>query len=152
MKSALYRLVFLWVKDKSLAEDLLQNVFERSFLRQNELANHPNLNGWLVKSLKNEALMHFRKSAKLHALEDEAELIFQESEGEEIDQRVPKIFSLMKNLTTKQQEVFQLREVEGLSYDEIAEYLEISIEQVKVNLHRARKSIREQLTKQASIK
>ncbi|HAS58840.1 MAG TPA: RNA polymerase subunit sigma, partial [Algoriphagus sp.] len=39
-----------------------------------------------------------------------------------------------------------------LSYDEIAEYLEISIEQVKVNLHRARKSIREQLTKQASIK
>ncbi|WP_373494272.1 RNA polymerase sigma factor [Aquiflexum sp.] len=32
-----------------------------------------------------------------------------------------------------------------MTYEEIAEYLEISIEQVKVNLHRARKSLREYL-------
>jgi len=39
-----------------------------------------------------------------------------------------------------------LRDIEELSYDEIAEVLSISLDQVKVNLHRARKAIREQLT------
>ena len=39
-----------------------------------------------------------------------------------------------------------LRDIEELSYDEIAETLSISLEQVKINLHRARKTIRERMT------
>jgi RNA polymerase sigma-70 factor (ECF subfamily) len=38
-----------------------------------------------------------------------------------------------------------LRDIEELSYEEIAETLDISLDQVKVNLHRARKTIREQV-------
>jgi RNA polymerase sigma-70 factor (ECF subfamily) len=49
----------------------------------------------------------------------------------------------LETLPEKQREIFQLREVEGLMYEEIGEYLEISLEQVKVNLYRARKTLRE---------
>lgn len=38
-----------------------------------------------------------------------------------------------------------LRDVEEMSYDEIAETLEIPLDHVKVNLHRARKTVREQM-------
>lgn len=60
--------------------------------------------------------------------------------------------NLVKGLPLRQQEIFHLREVEGLSYEEITEHLDISLEQVKVNLHRARKSIRERMLNQKLTK
>lgn len=151
-KGRLYRLVYLWVRDRALAEDVLQNVFEKSFEKEKELKNHPNLSGWLVKSLKNEVLMHFRKSNRLDSLEELEEIQQEESASEDTKDSVLKVMSLLKGLPLKQQEVFQLREVEGLSYEEIAGHLDVSLEQVKVNLHRARKSIREKMINQKSTK
>lgn len=141
-------MVLLWVKDRDVAEDVLQNVFERSFERENELQGHPNLVGWLVKSLKYESMMYFRKSGRTLTLDGLEEIPVQETVSEEVTDRVSQVMQLMENLPLKQQEIFQLREVEGLSYEEIADYLEISLEQVKVNLHRARKSIRNQFINQ----
>jgi RNA polymerase sigma factor (sigma-70 family) len=152
-KGQLYRLAYLWVRDRALAEDVLQNVFEKSFEKEQELKTHPNLSGWLVKSLKNEVLMHFRKSNRLESLEGLEEIQLEETfSSVDTKDSVRKVMNLLKGLPIKQQEVFQLREVEGLSYEEIAEHLEISLEQVKVNLHRARKSIREKMINQKSTK
>ncbi|MFC3879000.1 RNA polymerase sigma factor [Algoriphagus namhaensis] len=144
-KGKLYRLVYFWVKDRALAEDLLQNVFEKSFQREEELKKHPNLGGWLMKSLKNEALMHFRQVKRLDSIENLDEIIQVSDESENKDDQVNHVMKLMASLPTKQQEIFQLREVEGLTYEEIANYLDLSQDQVKVNLHRARKSIRERI-------
>ncbi len=58
------------------------------------------------------------------------------------------IFDLVSRLPEKQQVIFHLREVEELSYEEIALQMEISLDQVKVNLHRARKTLREKLINQ----
>ncbi|HNL39967.1 MAG TPA: sigma-70 family RNA polymerase sigma factor, partial [Saprospiraceae bacterium] len=52
---------------------------------------------------------------------------------------------LMDELPEKQRLVMHLRDVEELTYKEIAETLQISLDQVKVNLHRARKTVREQM-------
>ena len=144
-KGQLYRLVYLWVRDRALAEDMIQNVFEKSFQKEEELANHPNLSGWLVKSLKNEVLMYYRTSNKLEALDGLEEIQVSEPVDEEAKESVRKVMILVKDLPLKQQEIFQLREVEGMSYEEISDYLEISLEQVKVNLHRARTKIRERM-------
>jgi RNA polymerase sigma-70 factor (ECF subfamily) len=151
-KGQLYRLVYLWVRDRALAEDLLQNVFEKSFKKENELKNHPNISGWLVQSLKNEVLMHFRKTNRLVSLDGLEELQSEELEPIDSDQAISKVLSLLKGIPLRQQEVFQLREVEGLTYEEIADYLEISLEQVKVNLHRARKKIQEKMSEPKDIK
>ncbi|MBN7814014.1 RNA polymerase sigma factor [Algoriphagus pacificus] len=144
-RSKLYRLVYLWIRDRALAEDLIQNVFEKSFQKEGELKNHPNLSGWLVKSLKNEVLMHYRSSKRWEDLDGLEEIQVNEPVNEETKESVRKVMILMKDLPLKQQEIFQLREVEGMSYEEIADYLEISMEQVKVNLHRARTKIREKM-------
>jgi RNA polymerase sigma factor (sigma-70 family) len=151
-KGQLYRLVYLWVRDRAVAEDVLQNVFEKSVGKETELKSHPNLSGWLVKSLKNEVLMHFRISNRLQTLEGLEEIPMDESIPEDTKDSVAKVMNLLKGLPVKQQEVFQLREVEGLSYSEIADYLLISEDQVKVNLYRSRKWIREKLTNQKMTK
>jgi RNA polymerase sigma factor (sigma-70 family) len=144
IKHKLYRMVYLWVKDKDNADDILQNVFEKAWRRKEEIEQMENPIGWVVRTLKNECLMHLRvlsKKIPLEALELE-ELVVEE------DQQQPDlkpIFDFLKTLPLKQQEVFVLREVEGLTYEEISDYLEISMEQVKVNLYRVRQAIKKYL-------
>jgi RNA polymerase sigma-70 factor (ECF subfamily) len=50
---------------------------------------------------------------------------------------------LMDSLPEKQRTVMMLRETEGKSYKEIAQVMDISEEQVKVNLFRARQTIKQ---------
>ncbi|GAB3229538.1 RNA polymerase sigma factor [Algoriphagus aestuariicola] len=148
MRGRLYRLVYLWIKDQSLAEDALQNVFEKSVERQKELQAHPNLMGWMVTSLKNEVLIHHRKNIRLKGLEELNEPVATQSDALESAESHRLIFDLVDGLPEKQREIFHLREIEEMSYEEIAQHMEISIDQVKVNLHRARKTLREKLINQ----
>ncbi len=96
--------------------------------------------------------MHFRQTKKLESLDGLEELEIEEPVPEETKDSVRQVMKLVKGLPLRQQEIFHLREVEGLSYEEITEHLDISLEQVKVNLHRARKSIRERMLNQKSTK
>ena len=51
--------------------------------------------------------------------------------------------SLLNRLPEKQRDIMHLRDIEGLSYQEISEALNVPMEQVKVYLFRARKAVRE---------
>ena len=51
----------------------------------------------------------------------------------------------VKELPDKQREIFHLREMEGMKYKEISDILEVSVDEVKVSLFRARRKIREKL-------
>jgi len=96
--------------------------------------------------------MHYRQTKKLDSLDGLEQLEINESTTEEISESVRKVKEILKDIPLKQQEIFQLREMEGLSYEEIAAHLELPLEQVKVNLHRARKSIRERMINQSKTK
>jgi RNA polymerase sigma factor (sigma-70 family) len=112
-RGKLYRLAFSWVKDRALAEDVLQNVFEKSVARQKELSVHSNLAGWLVLSLKNEVLTHFRQNKKMDTLENVNQFRADEPPPEDAIESIQKVMSLLKELPEKQRDIFQLREVEG---------------------------------------
>ena len=58
-----------------------------------------------------------------------------------------RIDELMTQLPDKQRQVMHLRDIEGHSYNEICEILELDMSQVKVNLFRARNAVREKLIK-----
>ncbi len=138
-------MAFLWVKDKEVANDVLQQVFEKAWVRRNDLEEMENPKGWIFQTLKNESMQYFRN---LKRMEELAELELEDEPNLETESQVERmklVFRFLDKLPEKQKEVFQLREVEGLTYEEIAEYLEVSLDQVKVNLHRARKNLREYL-------
>jgi RNA polymerase sigma-70 factor (ECF subfamily) len=54
---------------------------------------------------------------------------------------------LIEQLPEKQRSCVQLRDIEGKSYKDIATIMNISEEQVKVNIFRARQTIKEQFQK-----
>lgn len=56
----------------------------------------------------------------------------------------------MQGLPEKHRLVMQLRDIEGLSYEEISEALDMPMSQVKINLFRARQQLKEYLIKTES--
>ena len=58
-----------------------------------------------------------------------------------------RIKDLIEALPSRQREVMQLRDIEGFSYKEVAENLDIDINLVKTNLFRARRKLKESLMK-----
>jgi len=66
----------------------------------------------------------------------------------ELNDSVSLVHKLIENLPEQQKLVIQLRDVEEYEFDEIAELLNLQPTAVRVTLSRARKTIREQLTKQ----
>ena len=57
--------------------------------------------------------------------------------------RVQLVRRLIDQLPEKQRSCMQLRDIEGKSYKEIAEVMDISEQQVKINIFRARQAIRQ---------
>jgi RNA polymerase sigma factor (sigma-70 family) len=142
LKHTLYRMAYLWVKDREVANDVLQQVFEKAWIKKNDLEGMDNPIAWMVKTLKNESMQHFRSTKKIEPLGDlDLEDTAKTDEDERTD-RIQSVLRFMEKLPDKQREVFQLREVEGLTYEEIATYLDISLDQVKVNLFRARQQLK----------
>ena len=62
-------------------------------------------------------------------------------------ERVALIRKLMDSLPETQRSIMQLRDIEGKTYIEIADILQLTEAQVKVYLHRARTKVREQAEK-----
>jgi len=68
-------------------------------------------------------------------------------EKTEVHDSMEYVSQLIASLPEKQRQVIHLRDVEGYSYNEICEILELDMNQVKVNLFRARNAVREKLIK-----
>src|SRR4030095_2490146 len=68
-------------------------------------------------------------------------------ESTELGESMNRISQFIESLPEKQRQVIHLRDIEGYSYNEICEILELDMNQVKVNLFRARNAVREKLTK-----
>ena len=153
MKDRLFRLALSITLDRTEAEDITQETLVRVWERRKEWPQIENIQAWCMTIARRLALDAVEK-AKIHA-EREAEVAdYQRSAisspapaDEALDrrQRVEAVRRLISQLPEVQRTIIELRDIEGLRYDEIAQLTGISETQVKVYLHRARKKIREQL-------
>jgi RNA polymerase sigma-70 factor (ECF subfamily) len=143
LRNKLFRMAYLWLKNRDEAEDAVQEALEKAWSNREMLQKSENPTGWLVRVVKNQSLQKIREHKRWVVLGEEEELPdLSEPSPPEQTASMKMVFAFLKELPEKQQEIFHLREVEGLTYEEISEYLDISLELVKVSLFRARKSLR----------
>jgi RNA polymerase sigma-70 factor (ECF subfamily) len=130
------------------AEDVVQEVLEKVWKtpqEQSELVR--NWEAWCMTLTRNRSLdksrsNSLRRTSDLDGVaEHEGHFITPEARAEQMDM-ASLVKRRMEDLPEKQRLVMHLRDIEGLTYDEIAQTLDITLDQVKTNLHRARKSIR----------
>lgn len=152
VKNKLYRFAFRLLGSNEEAKDVVQEVFIKVWNGREQLGEIQNIEAWCMRITKNLSLDRLRQQQRRPTDSIEKGLhVSNESlsphETTEIRESMKRISELMAELPEKQRQVMHLRDIEGYTYNEICEILEIDMSQVKVNLFRARNSVRERLQK-----
>jgi RNA polymerase sigma-70 factor, ECF subfamily len=118
-------------------EDLLQETFVQAIRGKDRLAAAVSPRAWLFGIARHVGLSAVRKLRLVETIDE------QRTAAKETDSQVAAMREAIEQLPAAMREVVQLRLREGLSYDEIAQVLEIPIGTVRSRLHSAMKLLRE---------
>lgn len=140
------------------ADDLLQETFLRAFRFFDKFERGTNCKAWLFRIMKNLFINKYRKNQKEPGKVDygEIENFFDNIRSEKIDSTdlQEKVFSNLldddlTNALNSLQDDFKtvviLCDLEGLSYEEIADFVQCPIGTVRSRLHRGRKMLQQKL-------
>jgi len=151
-KNKLFRFALKFLGNEEEAKDVVQEVFIRVWNGRDQMDQVENWEAWCMRITRNLALdkirsNHRRPTQRMEETFDVRQESLNPLETTEAHESMQKIAELISTLPEKQRQVIHLRDVEGYSYNEICEILELDMNQVKVNLFRARNSVREKLTR-----
>jgi RNA polymerase sigma factor (sigma-70 family) len=151
IRHKLYRFALRITGHAQEAEDVVQEVLEKVW-KSSEVQTETvqNWEAWCMTLTRNRSLdktrtTALRRAAPLESAFDRRSDDTSPAHAAETKDMAMRIRGLIQALPEKQRLTMHLRDVEELSYDEIAQTLNISLDQVKINLHRARKTVREQI-------
>lgn len=150
LKDKLYRLALRITLDSAEAEDVVQDTMIRVWNRRNEWPQFESVEAYCLTVARNLAI---DRSQKMEARNTELTPEVREMPDTLTpydrlarDEQMRLVHRLVSELPEKQRTVMQLRDVEEKSYKEIADILQITEEQVKITLFRARQKIRQRYT------
>lgn len=148
LKDKLFRLALRITFDRAEAEDVVQETLIRVWNKREEWTQFGSMEAYCLTVARNLAIDRSeRKDAQTVELTPDMEQPSDASSPYEklvTKERMTLIHRLMNGLPEKQRLIMQLRDIEGKSYKEIASVLNLTEEQVKVNLFRARQKIKQQ--------
>lgn len=145
----LYQFAFSFIKNKSVAEEAVSDVFFKVWLNRTELVNIQNIKAYLFKATYNTSLNYLddikrRKALSLDDVEVDLgiDLICPETEliSKELRSLIEKS---IEELPPRCKLIYKMAKVEQMKYKEIAELLEISVKTINHQLSIALKKIGE---------
>lgn len=139
----LYGYATKFLRNSEDAQDIVQDVFEKLWINRKKVELEK-AKSWMFTCAHNAMINLINKNQRI-----------QLSGNEIMPEKVRKDFNMFESnqvvdravciLPTIQKSIILLRDLEGYSYDEIGEILDLSSSQVKVYLFRARNKIKKQL-------
>lgn len=148
-----YSVAFRFTGNAPDAEDITQEVFIKLWRNLGKYKHGIKLTTWLYQIITNHCLDYLKSASRKNQMKNvEIKLSREITDESNHEQQVENhellqiVTQLAKQLTPKQQTVFVLRDVEGLSVEEVCKILDMSAEKMKSNLYYARQKIREDLT------
>ena len=147
-------LAFGFVRDASLAEDIAQDAFMRAHRGAARFRGGGTVKSWLYRIVANRARDELRKIKRRResAWEDADPTGILASETGSVERRAESreigrhLAQALAGIRDDYRTPLMLREVEGLSYDEIASTLDWPVGTVKTRIHRGRHELRALLT------
>jgi len=137
--------------DYSLAKDIVQDVFLKTYEYRKRLNPEFSIEGFLYRSVYNQFINVYHKNKSLLKVHDEyvrfLNQIIDESKDSEFDKLIKIVNESINNLPKRCKEIFVLSKKEGYTNLEISEILNISIKTVEAQITIAFKSIRLQVLK-----
>jgi RNA polymerase sigma-70 factor (ECF subfamily) len=147
-KDSLHRLSWSITGSRTIADDVLQEVFLKIWLKRNDLVNVQNFHGYLVVVTRRVLLNELRRLGRLKSLDNHPDDAIVSLQLDSIEDRMQeKQFAELvergtQHLSAQQSAVFRLVKVEGMTREQAARQLQLSPETVKTHLERAMRHLR----------
>jgi RNA polymerase sigma-70 factor (ECF subfamily) len=139
-----FNYVMRLVGDRALAEDLTQEVFIRVFQGLPKFSLRSKFTTWLFQVTKNRVLDELRASERrpraLVAIDDAPPLEVVDAPVEQVE-TIQALWAAVDELNTDLKMALLLRDVVGLSYNEIADSLDTTLATVKWRIFKAREEV-----------
>ena len=146
-----FNYVLRLVGDRALAEDLTQEVFIRVFQGLPKFSLRSKFTTWLFQVTKNRVLDELRASERrpraLVALDDAPPLEVLDAPAEQAE-TIQALWTAVEELNTDLKMALLLRDVVGLSYNEIADSLDTTLATVKWRIFKAREEVQLSLARE----
>lgn len=147
-----------FLQDPHDAEDTAQEVFIQVYQSIGQFRGNSTLSTWIYRITLNKCRDHYRKKNRKKRLalirnlfSDSNQPLYEKSElnhpGVQLDRKedAAMLFNLMKTLPEKQRTAFLLNKIDGLSYLEIAEIMQMSESAIDSLLQRAKQNLRKKI-------
>ena len=146
LKDKLFRLALRITLNREEAEDIVQDTLMRLWNQRDEWSAIQNMETYSMTICRNLSLDAIEKKERLNISLDETvhdRPDTSRTQDEELmkQQQLNTVMRIIGQLPEKQRTIMQLRDIEGKSYQEIADIMSINVSDVKVNLFRARQKV-----------
>ena len=130
--------------ERTIAEDLTQNVFLRMLKYRNSYREGAKFQSWIYQMARNVFVDHYQESknkngfVKMETLPDRMDEDYQD-----IEQQERLLHQSMQRLPEEQRELLVLTRFQHMKYEEVAEIMNTTVANIKVKVHRAINKLRE---------
>jgi len=133
--------------DRSLAEDLTQNVFVRILKYRTSYREGLRFQSWIYQVARNVFSDHYQanknKFSDFVDVEKVSDYLSDHNDAEEMDEKEKILHRSMAKLSEEQRELLVLTRFQQMKYEEVAVIMDTTVANIKVKVHRAIAKLRE---------
>jgi RNA polymerase sigma-70 factor (ECF subfamily) len=146
----IFRYAMWLIKDKAIAEDVVQETFLRAWKSLDSLKDHAAAKSWLITILRRENARRFERK-QLDLIDIDDVVVADPYNFGDVALEYRELRRIIANLGEEYREPLMMQILMGFTGDEIAEQLNLNKNTVMTRLFRARNQIKEVLLREQSI-
>ena len=144
---AMYSVCLRYTRNVDEAADMLQDGFIKIYQNRGKFNTEQEFGPWIKRIIINEAINHYRANKKFDLVEEDSffEEVEEPFELEESSNLKDILLEIIRELPEGYRAVFNMFVFDNLTHNEIADYLNVSVNTSKTQLSKARKMIKTKL-------
>ncbi len=154
----IYNLAFRFAGNRAEAEDLTQDIFLKLYRNLDRYRGDVPLIAWALRLSRNLCIDHYRHTRTRRRLETVSDEVLEHlPSGEDPERRSQKrerrrmVRQVLAEMSESLASVVMLRDLQGLSYNEIAAFFEVPVGTIKSRLNRARRELVRRVEKRLEL-
>ena len=148
-RKRVFSFAFYSLRNREDAEDITQDVFIKLWQHWHKI-DHDRVGAWLMRVARNSVVDHARRHKndwqRVNTAENLGDRVAEEDPEPEFQEFRQHLEIAISSLNEPYRSILIMRDIQGLSYQEIEQSLDLNQSQVKVYLYRARRQLRENST------
>ncbi len=144
LHTGLWQFIRKRVRDEASAEDILQDVFLKVHQRIDSLRERDKVRGWIYQITRNAINDYYRRQPEMGEMPEDIAAPAEEEE-DAAAALIPSVRAMIERLPTESRQALLLTEFEGLTQQELAAHLGLSLSGAKSRVQRAREKLKKML-------